>query len=92
MDREMMEEVAMEVDQEVEREEGAVVVGSAENDEVEAKTQGNHHPHQTSRQKMRKDALEMSLQCGIMYEKWSGDTPQVWKTRRRARGKVEVYM
>ena len=62
MGQEMMEEVVMEVDEEAELEEGAVVVESAENDEVEAKTQENTHPHPTSRQERRKEAREMSLQ------------------------------
>ena len=71
----MVEDVVMEVDQEVEREEGTGVVGSAENDELEAKTQENPHPHPTSRHERKKEAQEMSLQCGTRYEKWSGDTP-----------------
>ena len=77
-----MDEVVMEIDQEVEREEGAGVVGSPENDEHEAKTQENPHPHPTSRHEKRKEAREMSLRCGTRYDKWSGDTTQVWMTRR----------
>ena len=36
--------MVMDVDQDVELEDGAGVVGSAENDEFEAKTQENPHP------------------------------------------------
>ena len=41
----MMEEVVKEIDQEEAREEGAGVRGSAESDELEAKTQETHQPH-----------------------------------------------
>ena len=40
----MIEEVVPGTDQWEVREEGAVVGGSAESDELEAKTQENHHP------------------------------------------------
>ena len=40
----MDEGVMMEMTQEEVREEGAVVMGSAESDELEAKTQENPHP------------------------------------------------
>ena len=42
----MMEEEVLEMVQEEVREEGGRVVGSAESDELEAKTQETHHPHQ----------------------------------------------
>ena len=81
VDQEMLEEVAIEVDQEVELEEGAGVVGIAENDEVEAKTQENPNLHPTSRQERKNEVQSMSLRCGTRYDKWSGDTPQVWMTQ-----------
>ena len=43
------------------REEGAVVGGSAESDELEAKTQEDHHPHPTRRLERMKGLLETSL-------------------------------
>ena len=91
MSQEVMDEVLIEVDQDVEREKAAMAVGSAENDELEVKTQENHHPRPTSQHEKNEETQEMSLRYGIRYEKWSGDTSQVWMTRRRARVKVEVY-
>ena len=92
----MVEEVTMGgdqwEDQEVECEEGAVVVGSAENDEFEAKTQENPHPHPTSRQeKKNEEAHEMSQRYAIRYEKWSDNTLQAWKTGRRVQVRSEVH-
>ena len=50
-----MDEVAvMEMTQEEVRDEGAGVVGSAESDELEAKTLENPHPHPMRMQEMKK--------------------------------------
>ena len=57
----MMEEAVLGTGQDEVREEGAGVGGSAENDELEAKTQENTHPNPTRRQERTKGLLEMSL-------------------------------
>ena len=85
-----MEDVVPGIDQEDGLEEGAVVGGSAESDEHEAKTQGNPHPHLTRRQERTKGLRETSLQCGTRYERWSGDTPRVWKIGRLVQKKIEL--
>ena len=55
MGQEAMDEVVMtEMTQEEVREEGAGVVGSAESDELEAKTQENPHPHPMRVQERKK--------------------------------------
>ena len=56
-----MEEVVKEMDQEEVRDEGAVVSGSAESGELEAKTQETHHPHPRRQQERMKGLLETSL-------------------------------
>ena len=43
------------------REEGAGVMGSAESDKLEAKTQATHHPHPRRRQERMKVPRETSL-------------------------------
>ena len=50
----MEEEAVTEMIQDEVREEGAGVVGSAESDELEAKTQENPHPHPMQMQEMKK--------------------------------------
>ena len=50
----MVEEVMPGMDQEEGREEGAVVGGRAESDELEAKTQENPNPHLMRMQERRK--------------------------------------
>ena len=80
----MVEEAIMVVDPEADNEESGVAVRSAGSDELEAKTQENPHPHPTSQREKKKLAQEMSLRYVIRYERWSGNTPQVWMTRRLA--------
>ena len=65
-------------------EEGAVVWGSAESDELEAKIQDNHHLHPIRLPKKKLEVRETSLQCGIRYKRWSGDTPRERKIGRIA--------
>ena len=91
MNREaMVEEVVPEMDQEEVREEWAGVGGSAESDEREAKTQENPHHHPMGLPKKKPEVLETNLQCGISYERWSGDTPRVWKIGRVVQMKIEL--
>ena len=61
----------------------AGVGGSVESDELEAKTQENPHLHPMRLPKKKLELREMSLRCGIRYERWSGDTPLEWKIGRR---------
>ena len=56
-----MEEVVLEAGQDEDREEGAGVGGSAESDELEAKTQENPNTHPTRRLEMRKGLWKTSL-------------------------------
>ena len=74
------------------REDGAGVEASAESDRLEAKTQENPHPHPTRRQGKEKGLQETSRQCGTKYERWSGDTPQVWKIGRLVQTKIEMFV
>ena len=92
MRRATVEEAVMGVDQEVDQKEGGVAVGSAGSDELEAKTQENPHPNPTSQREKRKGTLEMSLRYGIIYERWSVVTPQVWMTGRRVQVMSKVYV
>ena len=41
---------------------------------------------------MELEGRETSLQCGIKYERWSGDTPREWKIGRLVQMKIEVYV
>ena len=34
----------------------------------------------------------MSLQCGTRYERWSGNTPRVWKIGRLVQKKIELSL
>ena len=56
-----MEEVGLETGQEEVRDEGAWVGGSAESDELEAKTQETHHSHLKRRQERMNGLRETSL-------------------------------
>ena len=85
-------EAVMGTDQGEDREEGVVVVGSAESDEVEVMTQENTHLHPIRLPMKKLELLEMSLRCGIRYERWSGDTPREWKIGRLVQIKIEVYV
>ena len=87
-----MEEVVLGTGQEEVREEGAVVDGSAESDELEAKTQENPHPHPRRPQERMKEPQEMSRQCGTGYGKWSGDMPQEWKIGRLVHKMNELFV
>ena len=61
MVQEATDEVVMtEMTQEEVREEGAVVGGSAESDELEAKTQENPHPHPMRIQERKEELRETS--------------------------------
>ena len=92
MSQEVMEEEAVrETDQEEVREEGGGVVGSAESDELEAKTHENPHPHPRRQQERMKGPREMSLRCETRYWRWSGDTPQEWKIGRLVQTKNESF-
>ena len=84
----MMEEV--ETGQEEVREEGAGVGGSAESGELEANSQKNPHHRPTRWQEKKKGTRETSLQCGTRNERWSGDTPRVWKIGRLVQKKIEL--
>ena len=86
----MVEEAVMCTDQGEDREAVAGVVGSAESEELEAKTQENPHLHQMRLPKNKQEGRETSLQCGIKYERWSGDTPRVWKIGRLVQNKIEL--
>ena len=86
----MVDEVVLWMDQEEYRDEGAEVGGSAESGELEANTQENPHHHPTRWQEKKKGTLETSLQCGTRYERWSGDTPRVWKIGRLVQKKIEL--
>ena len=88
----MMEEAVQGMDQQEDRQEGAWVGGSAESDELEAKTQENPHPNPTSRYERRSELREIRLRCGIRYERWSGDTRRVWKIGRLAQMMIELYV
>ena len=86
----MMEEVVLGTDQEEGREDGAVERGSAGSNELGAKTQENPHPRPTRRLERTKWLRETSLQCETRYERWSGDTPRVWKIGRLVQKKIEL--
>ena len=61
INQEATDEVAMtEMTQEEVREEGAGVVGSAESDELEMKTQENPHPHPMGMQERKEGLRETS--------------------------------
>ena len=66
----------MGADQGEDRKEGASVGGSAESDELEAKTRENPHLHPMRLPEKKLEVRETSLQCGIRYERSSGDTPR----------------
>ena len=87
-----MEEAVERIDQDEDREDGAVVGISAGSDECEAKTQGNPHRHPARRQERTKGPREMSRQCGTKYERWSGDMPRGWKTGRLAQRMIALYV
>ena len=57
-----MKEAVLEMVQEEVWEEGGGVVGSAESDELEAKTQETHHPHPRRQQERMKGLREMNRQ------------------------------
>ena len=84
------EEAATEMTHEEVLEEGAGVVGSAESDELEAKTQENPHPHPMRPHERMKELRETSRRCGTGYGRWSGDTPQEWKIGRLVQTKNEL--
>ena len=88
----MDEEVRMEMTQEGVREEGAGVAGSAESDELEAKTQENPHPHPKNPQEKPKELRGTSRRCGTGYGRWSGDMPQEWKIGRLVLTKYELFV
>ena len=93
MDQEATDEVVMtEMTQEEVREEGAGVVGSAESDELEAKTQENPHPHPMWMQGRKKELRETSRRCATGCGKWSGDAPQEWKIERLDLTKDELFV
>ena len=87
-----MEEVMKETDQEEVREEGAGVRGSAESDELEAKTQENPHTHPRRPQEKMKGLRETSRRCGTTYGRWNGDTPQDWKIGRLVQKTNELFV
>ena len=70
-----------------------MVVGSAESDELEAKTQETHHHHHPRMpQEKMKELPEMNLRCETRYGRWSGDTPQEWKIGRLVQTKNELFV
>ena len=70
MNQEVMEEeVVRGTDREEDREDGAWVVGSAGNDELESKTQENLHPHPMRRQEMMKGQQE-TMRDKIQEMEW----------------------
>ena len=64
----------------------------AENDEREAKTQENPHPHPMRRQERMNEPQETSRQCGTRYGRWSGDTPRGWEIGRLVQKKIELFV
>ena len=88
----MDEAVMTEMTQEEVREEGAGVVGGAESDELEAKTQENPDPHPMRIHERTKELRETSRRCGTGYGRWFGDTPQEWKIGRLVLTKNELFV
>ena len=66
----MEEETVMGTNQGEVRAEGLGVGGSAESDELEAKTQENPHPHPMRPQERTKELRETSRRCGTGYGRW----------------------
>ena len=93
MGQEAMDEVVMtEMTQEEVREEGAGVVGGAESDELEAKTQENPHTHPMRMQERKEELRETSRRCATCCGKWSGDTPLEWKIERLVLMKKALFV
>ena len=67
-------------------------MGSAESDELEAKTQENPHPHPMGMQERKEEVRETSRRCGTGCGKWIGDTPQEWKIERLVLTKKALFV
>ena len=69
-----------------------LVVGCAENDALETRTQVNPHPHTMRRHERMNEPQETSRQCGTRYGRWSGDTPRGWEIGRLVQKKIELLV